>query len=175
MQAVFLLVCSLAVFVYGGGVYQWMQYDNFDRIIDAMDAVNSENCEAQSKEKLHLPIDAVSNLVRTNLLKTSTFQGNYYRNRTSLQQLHSTVLSNAYKYSYIYQRLNQTWNFDDQPSLFYYYLGLTADVTANLGLINGKYPPLVLGHGYHIIKPMIGVHSFLDISDLLFEYDYEYD
>jgi len=125
--------------VSGYGVYEWMVHDNFDEIIDRMDAVNELNCEAKSQAELHLPEDAVSQMVQTNKLRTSDFQGNYYRNRTALLQLHTTVLTNAYKYSYLYQRLNQTWNADDLPSLFYYYLGMTADVTANLGLVNGKY------------------------------------
>lgn len=116
-----------------------MKYDNFDRVIDLMDAVNEVNCEAKSKDELMLPAYSVSNLVLTNKLRTSDFQRNYYRNRTALQQLHQTTLANAYKYSFLFQRLNQTWNLVDQPSLFYYYLGLTADVTANLGYINGMW------------------------------------
>lgn len=133
---IYLLALTLSTC--GNGVYEWMTYDHFDEIIDRMDAVNEFNCETKSREELHLPPDAVSNVVQTNKLRTSDFEKNYYRNRTSLLQLHSTVLTNAYKYSYLFQRLNQTWNADDQPSLFYYYLGMTADVTANLGLINGK-------------------------------------
>lgn len=132
-------MCALTLSVCGNGVYEWMRYDKFDEIIDKMDSVNEFNCEAKSREELHLPENSVSNVVKTNKLRTSDFERNYYRNRTALLQLHSTVLTNAYKYSYIFQRLNQTWNADDQPSLFYYYLGMTADVTANLGLINGEH------------------------------------
>lgn len=131
------VVCSFIILASANGVYEWMVYDNFDRIIDRMDSVNELNCEAKSKEELHLPFGSVSNAVKTNKLRTSDFQRNYYPNRTSLLQLHTTALANAYKFSFLYQRLNQTWNFADQPSLFYYYLGLTADVTANLGLMNG--------------------------------------
>lgn len=126
-----------ALSVSGDGVYSWMKYDNFDRIIDLMDSVNELNCEAKSAKELKLPDSCVSNLVLTNKLLTSDFQRNYYRNRTAIQQLHQVVRANAFKYSLLFQRLNQTWNLVDQPSLFYYYLGLTADVTANLGYING--------------------------------------
>lgn len=132
-----LLLCALLGAVVGNGVYEWMTYDAFDEIIDKMDKVTEQNCEAKSRAELVLPKAAVSQLVLANKLVTSDFEANYYRNRTNLLQLHQVVLSNAYKYSFLFQKLNQTWNFGDQPSLFYYYLGLTADVTANLGLING--------------------------------------
>lgn len=138
-QSQIIVLCALIGLALGNGVYEWMTYDHFDEIIDAMDAVNEQNCESKSKGELMLPDGAVSQLVLTNKLITSDFQANYYRNRTNLLQLHQVVLSNAYKYSFLFQRINQTWNIDDQPSLFYYYLGLTADITANLGLINGMY------------------------------------
>lgn len=133
------VVITLITLTSANGVYEWMTADNFDEIIDRMDAVNELNCEAKSREELLLPFGTVSNIVKTNKLRTSDFQKNYYSNRSSLLQLHATSLANAYKFSYLFQRLNQTWNFADQPSLFYYYLGLTADVTANLGFMNGKY------------------------------------
>lgn len=133
-----LSVCAFFGLVAGNGVYEWMTHDAFDEIIDKMDIVNEQNCEAKSKDELLLPQSAVSQLVLTNKLITSDFEANYFRNRTSLLQMHQVVLANAYKYSFLFQHFKQTWNFDDQPSLFYYYLGLTADVTANLGLINGK-------------------------------------
>ena len=138
MKGAIVVVLAFIAITSAKGVYEWMTYDNFDEIIDRMDAVNEVNCEAKSKEEMHLPFGSVSNLVKTNKLKTSDFQRNYYSNRSALLQLHATALTNAYKFSYLFQRLNQTWNFADQPSLFYYYLGLTADVTANLGYMNGK-------------------------------------
>ena len=149
----FICLCALTTLTVvsgnGGGVYDWMIYDNFDRIIDQMDAVNEFNCVAKSKEELHFPADSVSNIVQTNKLRTSDFEKNYYRNRSALLQLHSTVLTNAYKYSYLYQRLNQTWNAPDQPSLFYYYLGLTADVTSNLNLVNGESVVIYFNKTYY--------------------------
>ena len=58
--------------------------------------------------------------------------------RTGLLHVHNMALNRAFFYSFIYQQMNQTWDFDTQPGLMYIYMGHAADVSANPGFINGS-------------------------------------
>jgi len=127
-------VCLLVIGGASGAPFDWMSRDRFDEILAKMSTVTADNCRALSESDLLLPSDSVTNLPRQNLLKTSIF----YSNRTNLLQMHTIALANAYKYSMLFQKLNETYNFDQQPMLFYYYFGLTADVSGNQGLVNGE-------------------------------------
>ena len=116
------------------GPYEWMGYDNFDEITDRMDAVNAENCKSKPASTLMLPEDTLAQLPRFNKLLSTVI----YPNRTNMLHQHNMALNRAFFYSYIYQKLNYTEQFYEQPGLMYYYFSATADLTANEYNINGS-------------------------------------
>ena len=130
------LVTLALFFTWSGGitVYEWMQRDNFDEIMDHFSAITAENCRSKPKDQLELPAETVAQKPRYNQLLSSVI----YSNRSQLLHLHNMALNRAYFYSFIYQRLNHSEDFVYQPGLMYMYMSSTADVTGSEGFINGS-------------------------------------
>ena len=116
------------------GPFDWMKADNYDEIIDKMDAVTPENCKSKPKNELMLNQDTVAQLPQINKLLSTTI----YPNRTALLHLHNMALNRAFFYSYIYQKLNTSTVWASQPGLMYMYFSAGADVSANPYNINGS-------------------------------------
>lgn len=130
-----LLLCLCAGLGLGRSVFQWMEPDNFDDITDRMDAVNWENCASKSEDELYLPEDALgSQMPQFNKLLITII----YPNRTNLVHVHNMALNRAFFYSYAYQKLNESDQFEYQPGLMYYYFSAAADLSANEYSINGS-------------------------------------
>lgn len=116
------------------GVFKWMQYDNFDEIMDKFSAVTADNCRSKPREELQFSRDTVAQIPRYNMLLSTII----YANRSSLLHLHNMALNRAFFYSFIYQKLNKTEDFFSQPGLMYLYMSAGADVSANPGFLNGS-------------------------------------
>lgn len=123
--AVLLMLCGILL-----GHHLWVKADRFDEVLDRINSINAINCAVKDAEELKLPSGIISDPIGTHRQSS--------RPASPLLSLHQTVLSNALKYSYMFRRINQTYNFMDQPGLFYYYLSLIADVTANPGHLTGQ-------------------------------------
>lgn len=120
--------------VQAGGPFDWQTYDAFDEINDRMEAVNRENCRSKPASELRLPSETLAQLPRFNkLLSTIIFP-----NRTNLLHLHNMALNRAFYYSYIFQKLNASLDFEKQPGLMYYMFSAAADISANEYNINGS-------------------------------------
>ena len=114
--------------------FEWMQPDNFDKINDKFYEVTKDNCRSKREEDLTFEPDPIAQKPRYNILLSTVI----YSNRTSLLHAHNMALNRAFFYSFIYQHLNQTYDFETQPGLMYIYMSHTADVSANPGFINGS-------------------------------------
>lgn len=124
----------VALTVVGAGPFSWMEKDNFDLIMDTMTAVTAENCRSKPRSELELPKEAVSHVpIYTKLLNTK-----FFSNRSMLMHMHNMALNRAYYYSFIYQRMNTSGDFQHQPGLMYLYMSAAADVSASEGFINGS-------------------------------------
>lgn len=139
MKIPWVVVVGLAVFyattTYAeDNPYDWFGYDSFDEIDDRMNSVNYENCKSKPASELRLPKDTLAQLPKFNKLLTTII----FPNRTNLLHLHNMALNRAFYYSYIFQKLNETENFQDQPGNMYYYFSAAADVSANEYNINGS-------------------------------------
>ncbi|ESO93259.1 hypothetical protein LOTGIDRAFT_119445 [Lottia gigantea] len=133
----FLLLCfsvTVVITIVGTAPLEWMRPDNFDLINDKFSSVNSQNCRAKAESELRLPDESVAQIPRYNMLLSTII----YRNRSSLLHLHNMALNRAFFYSFVYQKLNQTWDFETQPGLSYIYMSAAADVSASPGWINGS-------------------------------------
>ena len=132
--AVLLLGFCVYVIGDGRGPFDWHGYDSFDEITDLMDSVNSENCRSKPAEALKLPADTLAQMPKFNKLLTTIV----YPNRTNELHVHNMALNRAFFFSYIFQKLNETEDFEIQPGLMYYYFSVAADVSANEYNINGS-------------------------------------
>lgn len=137
LRCVFTCVILALFFVWTGSgksVFQWMRPDNFDEIMDRMTTVTEENCRSKPRHEIEFPSETVAQRPRYNMLLTSAI----YSNRSQLLHMHNMALNRAHFYSFIYQRLNRSVDFNFQPGLMYLYMSATADVTASQGFINGS-------------------------------------
>lgn len=116
------------------GAYDWLTYDAFDEVDDRMNAINAQNCRSKPATELRLPADTVAQQPKFNRLLSYIV----YPNRTKLLHTHNMALNRAFFYSYMYQKLNETQQFFDQPGLLYYYFSAAADISANMNNINGS-------------------------------------
>ena len=136
--ATVLAVILLGIWFYsaqgGKSPYDWMGYDKFDEVTDRMDNVNAENCRSKPVSELRLPSATLAQLPRFNKLLSTII----YPNRTDLLHLHNMALNRAFFYSYTFQKLNESKQFEFQPGLMYYYFSAAADVSANEYGINGS-------------------------------------
>ena len=114
--------------------YNWMEYDSFDQITDIYDSVNAENCASKPEDELFMPQNSLAQMPRFNRLLTNIV----YPNRTRLLHVHNMALNRAFYFSYIFQKLNDSATFDQQPGMMYYYFSAAADVSANEYNINGS-------------------------------------
>lgn len=129
-----LIFGAIGLSIVSGGPFDWMKRDAFDEIIDKMDAVNPYNCRMLPASALRMDRSVVTQHPRFNELRTFSL----YRNRSMLLHMHNMALGRAFYYSYMNYKANETWNWDQQPGMMYYYMGLSADVSANPGFINGS-------------------------------------
>lgn len=137
LRCAFTCVILALFFVWTGSgksVFEWMRPDNFDEIMDRMTSVTEENCRSKPRHEIEFPSETVAQKPRYNMLLTSVI----YSNRSQLLHMHNMALNRAHYYSFIYQRLNRSVDFNFQPGLMYLYMSTTADVTANQGFINGS-------------------------------------
>ncbi|KAK6170213.1 hypothetical protein SNE40_018662 [Patella caerulea] len=130
----FLIASAAVISLVATAPLDWMPQDAFDYINSQFSAVTAQNCRSKSRDQLRLPESSVAQIPRYNKLRSTIF----YRNRTNLLHLHNMALNRAFYYSFIYQKLNQTWDFETQPGLSYIYMSAAADVSANPGFINGS-------------------------------------
>lgn len=128
--------CLLVVLAEGQySPYHWMGPDAFDDINDRMDHVDRENCDSKPEEELYLPEAALgAQMPQFNKLLTTVI----YPNRTNVLHVHNMALNRAFFYSYAFQKLNESEQFQYQPGLLYYYFSAAADVSANEYSINGS-------------------------------------
>lgn len=124
----------VVVTLVGGSPFSWMKKDNFDLIMDRMTEVTSENCPSKPLAELELPVESVSQVPVYNKL----FSNVIYSNRSMLLHLHNMALNRAFYFSFIYQRMNTSGDFEHQPGLMYLYMSTAADVSASPGWINGS-------------------------------------
>ncbi|KAH8873154.1 fras1 related extracellular matrix protein [Schistosoma japonicum] len=113
--------------------FRWFKHDNFDIISRKMDQANPENCETMSEADLRLPPTSLSQLPQYNEIPLRQ----WFTNRSKLLHLHNLALNRAFFYSYILQRLDHPTR-DPQylPSLMYYYLSSSADISSGPNVIN---------------------------------------
>ncbi|XP_076444630.1 uncharacterized protein LOC143282762 isoform X1 [Babylonia areolata] len=114
--------------------FEWMRPDRFDEINDKFYSITGENCRSKRQDDLQFRPGTVAQKPRYNMLLSTII----YSNRSNLLHAHNMALNRAFFYSFIYQQLNNSWDFDTQPGLMYIYMGHAADVTANPGFINGS-------------------------------------
>ena len=130
----FLLGLCVCVDADGKGPFDWHGQDNFDKVNDMMDNINPENCQSKPATELKLPVDTLAQMPKFNQLLSAVV----YPNRTNELHVHNMALNRAFFFSYLFQQLNETWEFDKQPGLMYYYFSTAADVSANEYNINGS-------------------------------------
>ncbi|GFS15850.1 Fras1 related extracellular matrix protein [Elysia marginata] len=111
-----------------------MKRDRWDEINEIFSNVTAQNCRSKDKADLMLPLDSVSAVPKANEILSSKT----YSNRSALLHVHNMALNRAFFYSLIYQRLNQSWDFETQPGLMYIYMSMSADISASPGYINGS-------------------------------------
>ncbi|KAK7107826.1 uncharacterized protein [Littorina saxatilis] len=145
--------------------FEWMRPDRFDQINDKFYTVTGENCRSKREEDLKFRDDTVAQKPRYNMLLSTII----YSNRSSLLHAHNMALNRAFFYSFIYQQMNQTWDFETQPGLMYIYMGHAADVSANPGFINGSslffdnncsYPNWYRKMNFNITLPLFGPRAW---------------
>ena len=117
-----------------GGKFSWQNYDAFDDIDDRFIAIQADNCQSKPKDEMVFRQDSVSQIPKYNRLLSTV----WYKNRTSLIHLHNMALNRAFFYSYILQKMNDTYSFQINPNWMYMYMSVTADVNANPDMINGS-------------------------------------
>lgn len=119
---------------YGRSPYDWVQHDIFDEITERYSAINKFNCKSKPQAELYMPTDTVSQVPAFNRLLSMII----YPNRTNLLHLHNMALNRAFFFSYVFQKLNESEDFQYQPGLMYYYFSAAADISANEYNINGS-------------------------------------
>ena len=124
----------LALTLVGAGPFSWMEKDAFDVIMDKMTSVTAENCRSKPRSELELPKEAVSHVP----IYTKLFNTKFFSNRSMLMHMHNMALNRAFFYSFIYQRMNTSGDFEHQPGLMYLYMSAAADVSASQGFINAS-------------------------------------
>ncbi|XP_060582788.1 uncharacterized protein LOC132739151 [Ruditapes philippinarum] len=124
----------LALTIVDAGPFSWMKKDKFDEIMDKMTAVTAENCHSKPRSELELPKESVSHVPVYNKLLSNV----YFANRSMLLHMHNLAFNRAFYYSFIYQRMNTSDDFEHQPGLMYLYMSAAADVSASPGWVNGS-------------------------------------
>jgi len=94
----FFVALATLVVVTGGerSVYDWMPYDNFDKVDDMYRAVTEQNCKSKPASALHLPYGSVGQLPKFNRLLSYIV----YPNRTKLLHVHNMALNRAFFFRY---------------------------------------------------------------------------
>jgi len=129
------LMALFVVSLVNAGPFSWMAKDNFDLIMDKMTSVTEENCRSKPRNELELPKQgAVSHVPLYNKLRNNEI----HANRSMLINLHNMALNRAFFYSFIYQRMNTSGDFQHQPGFMYLYMSVGADVSGMQGWINGS-------------------------------------
>lgn len=145
--------------------FEWMRPDRFDVANDKFYSITGENCRSKREEDLMLPEEAVAQKPRYNMLLSTII----YSNRTALLHAHNLALNRAFFYSFMYQTLNQTYDFSTQPGLFYIYMAHAADVSASPGFINGSsiffdnnctYPNWYKKLNFNLTIPLFGPRAW---------------
>lgn len=124
----------LVLTIVGAGPFSWMKKDAFDEIMDRMTEVTTENCRSKPRSELELPRESVSHVPVYNKLLSNV----YFTNRSMLLHMHNLAFNRAFYYSFIYQRMNTSGDFEHQPGLMYLYMSAAADVSASPGWVNGS-------------------------------------
>lgn len=142
-----------------------MRPDRFDEINDKFYGITGENCRSKRQEDLVFKDDTIAQKPRYNMILSTII----YSNRTSLLHAHNMALNRAFFYSFIYQQMNQTFDFSTQPGLMYIYMSHAADVSANPGFINGSsiffdnncsYPNWYRKINFNITLPLFGPRAW---------------
>jgi len=94
----FMIGLAMLVAVSGGerSVYDWMPYDNFDKVDDMYRAVTEQNCKSKPASELRLPYGSVGQLPMFNRLLSYIV----YPNRTKLLHVHNMALNRAFFFRY---------------------------------------------------------------------------
>ena len=159
-------VCALLALTFvGGGPFSWIKKDSFDVIMDKMTAVNAENCRSKPRSELELSKETTSHVPVYNKLLNTKF----FSNRSMLMHMHNMALNRAFYYSFIYQRMNTSGDFQHQPGLMYLYMSAAADVSASEGFINASsllfdnncsYANWYISLEFNTTLPLFGVRAF---------------
>ncbi|OWF48814.1 uncharacterized protein LOC110452602 [Mizuhopecten yessoensis] len=128
------LILSLLLTYQCQSVFNWIKGDNHSKVQNQIDLIENSNCRAKSKADLTLPRNTVSQIPKFNELRSKI----YYKNRTSLVQMHNMALNRAMFYSYIMQKLNSSESFLIQPNWLQIGMSVTADMNGNKDIFNGS-------------------------------------
>lgn len=130
MYIILYAICTF--FALAHGDMAQTKLDKFSLTLDKMKTVNAENCWSKLRVDLELPMDAAAKSLQYDGRSIS------YSNNSVLLHLHNTALYRALYYSLIYQKLNQSKDFQYQPNLIHFYMSAMADVSANRGWNKGS-------------------------------------
>jgi len=94
----FCIGLATLVAVSGGerSVYDWMPYDNFDKVDDMYRAITEQNCGSKPTSELRLPYGSVGQLPMFNRLLSYIV----FPNRTKLLHVHNMALNRAFFFRY---------------------------------------------------------------------------
>ena len=98
-KAILFLIGLAALVAVSGGersVYDWMPYDNFDKVDDMYRAITAQNCKSKPTSELRLPYGSVGQLPKFNRLLSYIV----FPNRTKLLHVHNMALNRAFFFRY---------------------------------------------------------------------------
>lgn len=131
---VFVVTLCLFTLLRSKSLITWTKSDNYSVVQKYLLKISQSACRSNDKQNMFLHKDILTQIPKYNELLTKTF----YKNRSSLIQLHNMALNRAMFYSFILQKMNSSQSFDIQPDWNYMYMSTTADVNANKGIFNGS-------------------------------------
>lgn len=123
VAAILFQACHL---IYG---QEWPPPNTVDLIRERMDTINSDNCQDASIIELRLPSDALSHLPTYSQISDPDFT--VPENRSDLVFLHNLALSRGFFFSFINGKMNESFDFINQPDWLYYYMSTWADVATS--------------------------------------------
>ena len=126
---------------YNRGPFDWHGRDVIDDIKEQMENVNADNCHQKSAQELKLSMDTLPDMPSFDTLVSGASDpstGPSDPSWSSLTHVHNMAMNRAFFFSYIFQKLHDTYHFNSQPGLLYYHFSAAADVFANDGFVLGS-------------------------------------
>ena len=123
------------ILVYSGVSQGGPRPSIFKVTTDKMRSVTTANCHTKSKTDLELLPESVA---QVKSLYWKQFFDVIYANRSKLLHLHNTAMSRGLYFSFLYDTLNQSKYWRDQPDPVYLYMKSSDDISANEEWIDGS-------------------------------------